>query len=34
MLTYIGGIINGLSIIIAAWVGIFSVPKLYKDNQV
>ena len=34
MLTYIGGWINGLSIILGAWVGIFSVPKIYKDNQV
>lgn len=33
MLTYIGGWINGLSIVIAAWVAIFSVPKIYKDNQ-
>jgi hypothetical protein len=34
MLTYIGGWINGLSIVIGAWVAVFSVPRIYKDNQV
>ena len=34
MLTYLGGWINGLSIVIGVWTAIFSLPKIYKDNQV
>jgi len=34
LLTYIGGWFNGLTIIISAWVATFSVPRLYRDNQV
>jgi hypothetical protein len=34
MLTYIGGWINGLTIIIGAWVAVFTVPRVYRDNQV
>ena len=31
--TYIGGKINGLTILIVLWVSVFSVPRIYKDNQ-
>ncbi len=34
MLTYIGGWINGLSIVVGAWVAVFTLPRIYKDNQV
>jgi len=34
MLTNIREWINGLSIVIGAWVAVFSVPRIYKDNQV
>jgi len=33
LLTYVGAIANGLSLIILTWITIFSVPKVYKDNQ-
>jgi len=33
LLTYVGAIANGLSLIILSWITIFSVPKVYKDNQ-
>merc|ERR1712200_361285 len=33
MLTYVGRIINGLTILILIWVSIFSAPKIYRDNQ-
>ena len=33
-LTYIGRMFNGLTLIIIAWVAIFSAPRIYKDNQV
>merc|ERR1712110_1081700 len=33
MLTYVGRIINGLTILILIWVSIFSAPRIYKDNQ-
>ena len=33
-LTYIGKMFNGLTLIIIAWVTIFSAPKIYRDNQV
>merc|ERR1711976_235335 len=33
LLTYVGGWINGLSLVILAWVGLFSVPRVYRDNQ-
>eukprot|EP00093_Oithona_nana_P011531 11531.XXX_742376_741234_1 [CDS] Oithona nana genome sequencing. len=32
-LTYIGKMFNGLTLIIIAWVTIFSAPKIYRDNQ-
>ena len=34
VLTYIGRMFNGLTLIIVAWVTIFSAPKIYRDNQV
>ena len=33
-LTYIGKMFNGLTLIIIAWVTIFSAPKIYRENQV
>jgi len=31
--TYIGRMVNGLTILIVLWVAVFSVPRIYKDNQ-
>ena len=33
LLTYFGRMINGLTILIAIWVSIFSAPRIYRDNQ-
>merc|ERR1712053_21762 len=33
LLTYIGAIMNGLTIITLAWIGAFSLPRVYRDNQ-
>ena len=33
LLTYIGRMVNGLTILILLWVAVFSVPRIYKDNQ-
>ena len=33
LLTYVGRMINGLTILILIWVSIFSAPRIYKDNQ-
>lgn len=33
MLTYIGQMVNGLTIFIVLWVTVFSTPRIYKDNQ-
>merc|ERR1711944_102706 len=33
LLTYIGRMINGLTILIVVWVSIFSAPRIYRDNQ-
>jgi len=33
LLTYVGAIANGLTLIILTWVSIFAAPKIYKDNQ-
>ena len=33
MLTYIGRMVNGLTILIVLWVTVFSTPRIYKDNQ-
>merc|ERR1712224_579983 len=32
LLTYIGAL-NGLTIVTLAWIGIFSLPRVYRDNQ-
>jgi len=34
LLTYVGGFFNGLTVIITGWVATFSIPRLYRDNQV
>ena len=31
--TYIGRMINGLTILIVVWVTVFSAPRIYRDNQ-
>merc|ERR1712107_691474 len=33
LLTYVGAILNGLTVLILAWVGLFSLPRVYRDNQ-
>jgi len=33
LLTYVGRMINGLTILIVIWVSIFSAPRIYRDNQ-
>merc|ERR1712083_292029 len=33
LLTYLGAIMNGLTVITLAWVGVFSAPRVYRDNQ-
>merc|ERR1712211_170711 len=33
LLTYVGAIMNGLTIITLTWVAMFSVPIVYRDNQ-
>merc|ERR1712066_86879 len=33
LLTYLGAIMNGLTILTLAWVGVFSAPRIYRDNQ-
>jgi len=33
-LTYIGSWFNAITLVIFAWIGAFTLPKVYKDNQV
>merc|ERR1739845_116537 len=33
LLTYIGALMNGLTIVTLAWIGVFSLPRVYRDNQ-
>ena len=33
LLTYVGRMINGLTILVVVWVTIFSAPRIYRDNQ-
>merc|ERR1712119_222831 len=33
LLTYIGAIMSGLTIVTLVWVGYFSIPRVYRDNQ-
>jgi len=33
LVTYVGARITGLTLVTLAWAGIFSLPRLYKDNQ-
>lgn len=33
LLTYVGALVNGLSLIIITWISIFAIPRVYKDNQ-
>merc|ERR1719505_108772 len=34
VLTYVGAWFNALTLVILAWIGIFTLPKLYLNNQV
>jgi hypothetical protein len=33
LLTFVGACFNDLTLVILAWVGLFSLPKLYMNNQ-
>merc|ERR1712215_393615 len=33
LLSYIGALFNGLTVVTLAWVGMFSAPRVYRDNQ-
>lgn len=33
LLTYIGAWFNALTLVILAWVGLFTLPKVYVNNQ-
>ena len=33
VLTYVGAWFNALSLVILAWIGVFTLPKLYLNNQ-
>jgi len=33
LLSYVGAMLNGLTVLTMTWVGIFSLPRLYRDNQ-
>ena len=33
LLTYVGAILNGLTLVTLAWVAAFSAPRVYRDNQ-
>merc|ERR1712218_205140 len=33
LLTYLGAIMNGLTILTLGWVGVFSVPRIYRDKK-
>ena len=33
LLTYVGAIMNGLTILTLAWAAAFSLPRVYRDNQ-
>ena len=33
LLTYVGAMLNGLTLLILGWVGLFSLPRLYRDNK-
>jgi hypothetical protein len=30
LLTYVGALLNGLTLLIVGWVGLFSAPRLYR----
>merc|ERR1712083_1132021 len=33
LLTYLGAIMNGLTVVTLGWMGVFSIPRIYRDNQ-
>jgi len=33
MLSYVGAIMTGLTLVTLSWIGVFSLPRLYRDNQ-
>ena len=32
LLTYVGAMANGLTLVILGWVGLFSLPRLYRNT--
>merc|ERR1712072_1669917 len=33
LVSYLGALMTGLTLVTLAWIGIFSLPRIYKDNQ-
>jgi len=33
VLSYVGAVLNGSTLVILAWVGLFSLPRVYRDNK-
>ena len=33
LLTYVGRWMNGLTLLVVIWCGLFSVPRVYRDNK-
>ena len=33
LVSYLGALMTGLTLVTLTWVGIFSLPRIYKDNQ-
>ena len=33
LVSYLGALMTGLTLVTLAWVAIFSLPRIYKDNQ-
>ena len=32
-MSYLGALMTGLTLVTLAWIGVFSLPRIYKDNQ-
>ena len=32
LLTYVGALLNGLTLLIVSWVGLFSLPRVYRSG--
>ena len=33
VLSYVGAVLNGSTLVILAWVALFSLPRVYRDNK-